>query len=329
MEASGFKALEGPVVGVLLAVARACKQDVLLPQIVADEFLAHRLHEAQTTITAAQAAAKRLARIAPGWARPTQWPDPEAIVSPVKATLEMKLPSMPRTNGIAEKALRREAYRQAPASRDWDNPGGARDAAVWLTALDAARTGGETVYLVSGEARAFGKNGRLLPELQAEADALPTGKIVYCGGLEGLLHKLAEPRTLPLTATDLAEAPQSSAAADEIFRWAGIPLFSEQPWADQHVVEYSPPVFTSAREEVHAYRVDDTTWATFHAKWTSTVMVDSATVGPTPTRTDRSTVRFELAMTLLARLDQAEQQVAEIEVLDVAHLIERPTPDEP
>jgi PIN domain-containing protein len=86
LEGPSFKSLEGPLVGVLLAVARARREDILLPQIVVDEFLAHRRHDVDAAIETARAAATKLAKLVPAWAAPSQWPDPESVITPVNVS---------------------------------------------------------------------------------------------------------------------------------------------------------------------------------------------------------------------------------------------------
>lgn len=325
LEGSGFKSLDGPFVGVLLAVARARGENILLPQVVVDEFLAHRLHEAEAAVEAAQAASTKLAKLAPGWAAPSEWPDPDAMITPLINRLNLKFPSMPHVAGVAEEALQREIHRKAPALRDWGKGGGARDVVVWLTALEAARVRDETVYLVSNDGRAFGKEGRLLPELQAEVDALRAGKVVYCGGIDGLFAQLAEKRQLKLTAVDLAEAERSWIAADELFRWAGATLFGLRltPGREgsQYFLKHSGPELITA-SDVRAYRVDETTWATFRARWSS--LVDLEEEGEGAGLPQKVSVPFRLYATLLVQLDAEEKRVLKAEVLDSGGLVRNP-----
>ncbi len=88
-----------------------------------------------------------------------------------------------------------EASRVPPASLSWDRPGsGARDVAIWLTAVDKCLAEDDLqVYFVSGDSAAFRKEAlkaelaaELLEKLGARA-----GAFHYCNGLGALLAELA------------------------------------------------------------------------------------------------------------------------------------------
>ncbi|MFG2604832.1 PIN domain-containing protein [Streptomyces sp. NPDC048514] len=94
----------------------------------------------------------------------------------------------------SETALREAAFREAnrlPPCKDDDRKAGARDAAIWLSAVEYAKAHpGETVYFVSGD-KDFG-DGKDYPELMA-ADIRELGdRFVHLIGLGEVIDRFAE-----------------------------------------------------------------------------------------------------------------------------------------
>ena len=87
----------------------------------------------------------------------------------------------------AIEALRREAWRIAPASTSFDATGnGARDAAIWLSLINESVRSGETIYFVSSDKRAFKAD-------QCSIDINETGAAVHVvDNIGELLELLAD-----------------------------------------------------------------------------------------------------------------------------------------
>ncbi|MGX9293711.1 PIN domain-containing protein [Tsukamurella paurometabola] len=126
-------------------------------------------------------------------------------ISEIEAIWEQRLRENFRVYGVdgrdAIEALRREARRVAPAK---EKGVGARDCAIWLTALRLAREGCK-VYLVTHNSQDFGSEGEFKPELQAEivADQLA---IEYASSIRDLLAKLTNPSEVVIAAESIDAA---------------------------------------------------------------------------------------------------------------------------
>jgi hypothetical protein len=76
---------------------------------------------------------------------------------------------IPTPPGVADEALRREAFCDKPAKPDENKKGGARDAAIWLTVADFLRRHPQTqVYFVSNNSKDFGDGTSLPPQLELD-----------------------------------------------------------------------------------------------------------------------------------------------------------------
>ncbi len=132
-------------------------------------------------------------------APPVYVPDVDEICQQWEEELRAKLHVMALHGDDAVAALTREAARRAPASKGR----GARDSAIWLTALRLA-AGGTEVLLVSRNtadfARGPGPSAELHPQLASEA-AEVTGNICYFSSLDDFIDHIAvktPPPTLDL-----------------------------------------------------------------------------------------------------------------------------------
>jgi len=163
-----------------------------IPEMVLEEYLSYRKIELKKKIAAARDARQHMLAM-PSWPGQVSWngaelPDLDGVVADLETELRARFQVLPLTSAAAVEALKREARRQAPASTDDDNPGGARDAAIWLAVVDVCRIAmpGE-VYFVATD-NDFGKK-QLLPALAAEAPA----NLVLCKGMDKVIELLAKP----------------------------------------------------------------------------------------------------------------------------------------
>ncbi|PPF76292.1 hypothetical protein C5B99_10730 [Pseudoclavibacter sp. Z016] len=133
-------------------------------------------------------------------------PDIDDIVSEWERDLRSSFEVIEIEPEDAPRALRREAVRQRPAR----NGKGARDSAIWLSAIRVAASGQGAVF-VSSNTSDFGvkKSSDIHPELAAEAS---TAGLTYATSTQELLDVLAiKSEHISL---DLAEL--SAAARDEL-----------------------------------------------------------------------------------------------------------------
>jgi hypothetical protein len=159
-------------VSMLQQVAKARNLRLALPEMVEEELLAwygRRLHAELRQVAKAVGAISRMAE-APISTEPVL--DFDLEIENKRARLRTVFEVLPMPLSAGREALIREARRQLPCKRhpevedDKSKPGGARDAAIWLTLLDLANTGQEIIF-VSENTKDFGGDG-LHGELRRE-----------------------------------------------------------------------------------------------------------------------------------------------------------------
>lgn len=324
-----YKTLSGPGVDLLLAVARITGQPVYVPEMVVEEFTAHRRHDLQGLVDAVASASAKLAEKVPGW-KPADLPDVEGSLPAFRERLhELGFGILPYSDGHAIEAMRREANRLAPASRRWADdkgeyvPGsGARDVMVWLAALEVAKTIKDTVYLVSEDRRAFREGKTLLPELAAEVEReAGKDKLVLFAGVEAMLEGLApKQKVTGITVKDAAEHELVWVAVDERFRgaaaeaWGVLSATAGSGERLAYFANHTEPLLIGTRSALMAYRVEDTTWASFRAAWETTVTFVA----------EQGTSYFwkiQSELTILAQLNDDENDIVWAEVLDSRPLV--------
>ncbi|WP_042372991.1 PIN domain-containing protein [Streptacidiphilus neutrinimicus] len=189
---------------------------------------------------------------------------------------------LPIPPGAAEAALTREANRQPPAERVWrDGTGkrvkarGARDAVIWLTLLETARSRDEPVWFLS-EDKDFAVGTGWDPDLWAEAVAALGEKAsnlkLVQGGFAGLLAQLADPSEMSVA--DLEPLLRSEAVRDAVTNKITGPLVLNRlarflPHGPETAhAEVTRVAFDKRLDRPHAYRVGDQVWVTGRARWT-------------------------------------------------------------
>ncbi|NJQ04534.1 DUF4935 domain-containing protein [Streptomyces lonarensis] len=126
---------------------------------------------------------------------------------------------IPLTRHAAVEALRREADRRRPARSSGKSATGSRDAAIWLTVLEAARDNPSSViYFASKNSKDFGIGGGLHPELASEVEAAG-GRVEYVEKLEHALAKVSTREECRLTAEQLLARLQDASCIQEILRY--------------------------------------------------------------------------------------------------------------
>lgn len=201
--------LDTPTISILKVLARSTGHRLALPSVAAEEYMAQYEHYVVSLLDEIDDRLEKLKRVDRGGS-PAFFTSPlDAIVFQHREWLHLMFEIVPLPEGAAQKALAREMRRLLPASTVWDAPGrGARDVAIWLTALSVAK-GDEEVLLVSGDARAFGKDGLLHEALVVEAHE--TGaNLRYFQSIDVLLASFAVERR--------SERSRESLVADEKIR---------------------------------------------------------------------------------------------------------------
>ena len=114
-------------------------------------------------------------------------PDVETVAAEWRDAIEAAFEIIPLSGEDATEALTREALRRPPAREGK----GARDAAIWMTALRLAKDGNKVLF-VSNNTKDFGKNG-LHPDLLKEVEDIreANGALVYLQNLDDLVVHLA------------------------------------------------------------------------------------------------------------------------------------------
>ena len=300
--------LDTPVLGILLAVANATGHSVALPSVVVEEFIAHYENDVSLIVQTIRKEVDRLRKLMPSWGDLVGLPLPASASGEHGRRLATMFDILPLPESAAEVALIREARRLRPASTKWDKhkPGsGARDAAIWITALEAAASSDQPVYFVSTDQPAFGRDD-LHPELQAEADQ---AGLIYCHGIDAVLAQLAERRPdFPGLREQMAGLTVRGAAQSALSGIAPIAeLFSTVerfvgPFRGEASVSDEPPdlELESDPSALQAYAVDESLWATGRITWSGE---QTLTVRHEPGGTPQDfRVYFRVSSTMLAVL---------------------------
>jgi hypothetical protein len=186
---------DGPLVAMLQTVAGPAGHELCLPEMALEEHLAHYRTKVDDAVREYAATSQELRRLVRYLTLP---PIPTVNVSNAVKDRKQRLLEVFRIletpPSAWKEALLREARRQRPARASFAVPGsGARDAAIWLTALQACHDSGEDTYFVAADNDAFGKD-ELHTELAAEVAAVlgeGAARFRYCRGVEGLLERFA------------------------------------------------------------------------------------------------------------------------------------------
>ncbi|GIG29393.1 PIN domain-containing protein [Cellulomonas marina] len=233
------------------AVTRICRAkgiELAITEVIRHEVLNRRREAAAEAVEALRkghAAVSRLTEL-----EPLYIPDVEDLVAAFARELEAKFSVLELHGDDAKEALRREAARLPPARRGV----GARDSAIWLSAVRLARAGA-TVYLVTQNSNDFGKTS-LLPDLEAELDGL-AGSVLYVPTMKALLDQIAP----SIVAPEMNWGMVNGLAASQLLSEALLFVVLEGESADD--VETTPELLSPSVGA--AYEVDGKGLLNFHA----------------------------------------------------------------
>jgi len=134
------KSPDAPVLRMLKKVAEQAGHDLVLPEMVAEEYLAHYRHEVEDAAEKARGGIDELRRLVPRW--PGDTGSLRSVEEGAEQSRRAQLADLfriqPVPGGAWRESVIREAWRRPPAKTSWEQgkPGsGARDVAVWLTVL--------------------------------------------------------------------------------------------------------------------------------------------------------------------------------------------------
>lgn len=268
---------DGPLIAMLQTLGGQTGHQLCLPELVRVEHLAHYRREVEAALTKRQAAEDDLLKLVPNIRYQEQAPlDVDRAVVTRSERLEQVFVIRPTPDTAAREALLREARRMPPAKVSHDGPGsGARDVAIWLTAIAACKESAENTFFVAADNNAFGKE-TLKPELLEELLVqLGTDASLfrYCYGLDVLLSQIgAEHRSAPtfgsIVNDPLVQAAVASSLYDHDLLWQ---LVYGAGLMQAGVASLLPGTGLQAMhrtgERVVAYRVGDTTWACARPVW--------------------------------------------------------------
>lgn len=206
---------------------------VAVPWMVREELVARRVLEHQEAHLKAEAALRGLARVGPwmpGAALPTF--DVDAVRAYWRDAFGRLFEIIETSGDVARRALAREAYAEKPAKTSAAKKGGARDAAIWLSAADYAHCHpGEKVCFVSSNTHDFG-DGQAYPVPMAADIEGAAHRLVHLTSIDALLGCVAKPagvhgadlraRILPLLSSPRAVATVR-AEAERLLADSGTP----------------------------------------------------------------------------------------------------------
>jgi hypothetical protein len=125
------RTLDTPALDVLQAIANAKGEQLALPTLVVDEFMAKYRHSLEEAIEALQRADRELRELARHPGEYSDLPIPQQVIAEqTTRLLDIFKETLPLAEGTANEALRRELRRQRPASTDWKKASGARNVAI-------------------------------------------------------------------------------------------------------------------------------------------------------------------------------------------------------
>ncbi|MFB8347932.1 PIN domain-containing protein [Streptomyces niveus] len=186
--------LRGPEAELLRVIRTAGVENVVAPWIVLEELAAQQALAYQVKYEAAEAAMLKLKAATP-WA-PVPLPrrvPPEVVRGHWRGRYAEIVGTLPTSPSAYEQALFREANLLAPCKtvNSGKHKTGARDAAIWLTAVEYARAHPlEPVYFVSNNTEDFGDGKSFQSPMREDLQGLEDRFVLFTS-LDGVLTKFA------------------------------------------------------------------------------------------------------------------------------------------
>ncbi|PGH49320.1 PIN domain-containing protein [Streptomyces sp. Ru87] len=265
----------------LLRALRAVGERVAIPWMVAEELLAQRVILHQEAHAAADAALEAFARHTP-WNPNTQVEDADAdrVRKHWQAAYETVVETLTPSPTAMRDALYREANALLPCKSRGKGKTGARDALIWLTAVEYAREHPEeTVCFVSGNTMDFGKGSTYAPPMDQDVAGLGD-RFVHLTTLDEVIKRFTKPaETDEALAADILGSPpvrrEIGVAAENLLGSQSevFPCTTLGREVGQETAVMPGQGWVSARaslrsmDKVRAYRIGEHEWYTAIVRW--------------------------------------------------------------
>jgi hypothetical protein len=351
LDSANFPA--GSLLTMLERLAAHHQRPLAVPEMVRIEHLAHHRRDVEEALKTARSALGTL-----NGAFGTDLGQPLIGLTADDATnlrsqaVAGRFTILPIPPGAAEEALVREANRRPPAERQWrDDKGhrvkarGARDAVIWLTLLEAAKTAEGPIWFFS-EDKDFADKDDWHPSLRAEAAEVLGERASHLqlvqGGFPALLKRLAAPADM--RDADVELLLRDAAVADAVRNMVAGPLLffdlsSRLPRGSGVLTSSATTelAFDKRMDRPQAYKVDDVLWVTGRIQWAGhkeytqiqggdVITEVTATVPGVVLPSWNASVDFTFTTTVILRLNAADpHQIQGLHVLATSpFVIERP-----
>ncbi|WP_219505343.1 PIN domain-containing protein [Nonomuraea ceibae] len=316
---------DGPLMALLRTIASHRGQTLALSEIALEEHLAHYRHKIEQQEKKVRNQLRELHALVPFAGGELPRFDVDTAVRRLRDQLTADFKILPTSPEILREALRRETQRRLPAKRGWEGKGeGARDVAIWLSAVEASREYGP-LYFVSQDKQAFGVK-TLHPELNddiARVLGTPNGHFKYCYGIDVLLAELADVYSPAPTRATLAASDVVREAAIQDLWHSGVHkdimaadgLFGQGPIA---VVSNPGPInaeLDQVSSKIEAYRLGDKVFASARLRWKVLTSLQITWLNSVSRDEIEYGCKFSVEETMLLSLD-ADGQIAAAIVTD-------------
>lgn len=178
----------------LRAIHETATDQVGVPWMVVEERAAQLAIKYRETYIKADQALDQLRALSPGTVPALTPPDEEAVRNRFRDQLQELAVILPTSEGALREGVLREANSLPPAGVKKGEKVGARDVAIWLSAVEYAKANpDETVYFVSSNTRDFTAGNSSYPSpMDADIDGLGD-RFVHLPQLADLLKVVAPP----------------------------------------------------------------------------------------------------------------------------------------
>jgi PIN domain len=330
------KGPDGALLHMLQKVAQQTGHELVLPEMVVEEYVAHYRHEVELAVKLVRDGVDELRRLIPRWSGEAAFV--RAVEEDAERIRRDELGKLFRTHPTPSDAWRealvRESSRRPPAKTGWEEGkpgGGARDVVIWLTILDACQSSRQETYFVSRNSSDFGKDGSLRPELARELhDRLGQDAhlLQYCADVPMLMSRLG---------IENVPAPDAAAigSAHSVLEAVGTALSGDDvPFEFLSGASYSVLNFVAGfkgaqdvrfrrlQGKVEAYRIDRDIWACARGSWEASAnlwVLWKPELGPKTTG-QNVRVDFTVTATVVMQLDHDGAIIA-AEVTDRNRLV--------
>ncbi|MFF2640036.1 PIN domain-containing protein [Streptomyces niveus] len=271
--------LRGPEAELLRVIRTAGVETVVAPWIVLEELAAQQVLAYAAKYEAAEAAMLKLKAATPWGSLPLpRRSTPERVRDHWRGRYAEIVGTLPTSPRAYEQALFREANLLAPCKtvNSGKHKTGARDAAIWLTAVEYAREHPqEQVYFVSNNTEDFG-DGTSFPPLMDQDLQGVEGRFVLFTSLDGLLTKFAaESLASEAELTSLLRQEESLSdvariAGKGLNKGRGLAIDADDGEFKEVMVRRwigNPDVDLDSVSDIRSHEIAGHQWSTATARW--------------------------------------------------------------